>query len=215
MTDNGTPAGSDDGRPRSAAVVRFDDPGEFLAELARDSTAVLRGIVRVTCEYRRPDWEMPYRELSVLAGYEVAAGDDSLQLIELRHPCGLVWGLAHDRDTTDRAEQTIGLIEQATADAGLEHRPGKLVAAPPQPATEHATSATSVAPRAEAVGAVAERIGLSLLRWARLLDNDDQVIGEPGTVEMFAESLEHSSIPEACETIAAARASQQLGQRQS
>jgi hypothetical protein len=59
--------------------------------------------------------------------------------------------------------------------------------------------------RLNPVRAVAETIGLSLLRWTRLVDDNNELTGTSAAVEAFAAALEHISIPDACETMASAR----------
>jgi hypothetical protein len=60
-------------------------------------------------------------------------------------------------------------------------------------------------PSTDPLTSLAERIGFSLLRWTRLVDDDDQLIGTSEAVEAFVEALQHSSIPEACHTMADAQ----------
>jgi hypothetical protein len=111
---------------RIPAAVQFSHPREFAAELRRDRAEVHRGLVRLSCEYR-PAEDPPCQELSVIAGYLVDTGSGVWQQIELRHPCGPLWGLGHDSEVQERAERIRSTVEQAIADAGLECRPGRLM----------------------------------------------------------------------------------------
>jgi hypothetical protein len=109
--------------------VRFAYRQEFSAELARDKLGVHRGIVRVTGLYRPAATEPHDQVLSVLAGYLVDAGDGALQLVELDCRCEPMAGGDQHHTQAPRAEEVIGALEQATADAGLESRPGRFVVA--------------------------------------------------------------------------------------
>ena len=100
--------------------VVFTEPGEFVAELARDHSRGLveRGIVRVT-KVGRPAMNGTITRVSV----EAAAIVDS-RCVRLRCPCGDLWGMDGDEQVQRRASELVRELESQLLDGGLELRAG-------------------------------------------------------------------------------------------
>jgi hypothetical protein len=98
----------------------FTEPGEFVAELARDQERGLveRGIVRVT-KVGRPAMNGTITRLSV----EAAAIVDH-RCVRLRVLCGDLWDHPDDERVQARASELVKTLEEPLLDAGLELRAG-------------------------------------------------------------------------------------------
>jgi hypothetical protein len=100
--------------------VVFTEPGEFVAEMARDQSRGLvdRGLVRVT-KVGRPAMNGTLTRVSV----EAAAIVDS-RCVRLRIVCGDLWGMDGDEQVQQRASELVRELESQLLDAGLELRAG-------------------------------------------------------------------------------------------
>ncbi len=100
--------------------VVFTEPGEFVAELARDHSRGLveRGIVRVT-KVGRPAMNGTITRVTV----EAAAIVDS-RCVRLRCPCGDLWGMDGDHQVQRRTSELVRELESQLLDGGLELRVG-------------------------------------------------------------------------------------------
>ena len=100
--------------------VMFTEPGEFVAELARDHAdgLVERSIVRVT-KVGRPAMNGTTTRVSV----EAAAIVDS-RCVRMRCVCGDMWGCGDDDQVQQRATELVRELESQLLDAGLEPRAG-------------------------------------------------------------------------------------------
>jgi hypothetical protein len=100
--------------------VVFTEPGEFVAELARDHSRGLveRGIVRVT-KVGRPAMNGTITRVTV----EAAAIVDS-RCVRLRCPCGDLWGIDGEDQVQRRASELVRELESQLLDSGLELRAG-------------------------------------------------------------------------------------------
>ena len=100
--------------------VMFTEPGEFVAELARDHAdgLVERGIVRVT-KVGRPAMNGTITRVSV----EASAIVDH-RCVRLRCLCGDLWGMDGDEQVQLRASELVHELESQLLDAGLELRAG-------------------------------------------------------------------------------------------
>jgi hypothetical protein len=100
--------------------VVFTEPGEFVAELARDHSRRLveRGIVRVT-KVGRPAMNGTITRVSV----EAAAIVDG-RCVRLRCACGELWGMDGDDQVQRRASELVRELESRLLDGGLELRAG-------------------------------------------------------------------------------------------
>src|SRR5881628_1875752 len=79
------------------AVVKFNTPGEFLAELKQDCQQIDRGIVRVTNLYRGSTVSPSLHHLSVVATARV--GRD---LVRLDYYCGDLWQIGEQDSPHDQ-----------------------------------------------------------------------------------------------------------------
>jgi len=100
--------------------VVLTEPGEFVAEIARDHARGLveRGIVRVT-KVGRPAMDGTITRVTV----EAAAIVDG-RCVRLRCPCGDLWGMDADEQVQRHASELVGDLESRLLDAGLELRAG-------------------------------------------------------------------------------------------
>jgi hypothetical protein len=100
--------------------VMFTEPGEFVAELARDHAdgLVERGIVRVT-KVGRPAMNGTITRVSV----EASAIVDH-RCVRLRCLREDLWGMDGDEQVQRRATELVRELESQLLDAGLELRAG-------------------------------------------------------------------------------------------
>jgi hypothetical protein len=108
------------------ATVKFNYPGEFLAELKQDCQQVDRGIVRVTTLYRGSTGSPGMRHLSVVATARV--GRD---LVRLDCYCGDLWQIGdqdspHDQQVMERIQRLSSTLQDGCSQLGLEVRAGLL-----------------------------------------------------------------------------------------
>ena len=104
---------------RRTITAHFTEPGEYLAELARDRALIERHLVRLT-QTGRPDGTATITHVSV----ESSAIIDG-RVCRLVSYCGALWGI---RDTDEQvhrhATQQAHELEQQLLELGLEVRPG-------------------------------------------------------------------------------------------
>jgi hypothetical protein len=97
-------------------LVRFSDPDEFVAELARDPHAVARKLVRVTSS-RYPVMNAAVTRLTVVAGAKVlsqtvGADGEGHDLVELTAFVGDLWGQeANDNPVLEKAQALMEDLE--------------------------------------------------------------------------------------------------------
>ncbi|HWP59481.1 MAG TPA: hypothetical protein VNL14_16435 [Candidatus Acidoferrales bacterium] len=108
-----------------ARVVRFNDPQEFLREIAQDKERIHRKIVRLTTLYTQSK-TLPIMYVSVLATAliegETPARDS---IVRLEHFCGDIMGVGHtDEKTRERVSKAQGVIEGYCRDMDLDVRAG-------------------------------------------------------------------------------------------
>ena len=108
------------------AVVKFNNPGEFLAELKQDCQQIARGIVRVTSLYRGSTVSPSLHHLSVVATARV--GRD---LVRLDYYCGDLWQIGdqdspHDQHVMERGQRISRALQDGCSQLGLEVRAGVL-----------------------------------------------------------------------------------------
>ena len=101
-----------------ARTVRFTEPSEFLAELARDDDKVDRRIVRIS--YLFAPTNHGTQHVTVLAAYEVVDGG----MVVLRRWTGEYWGAGFPREALDAADAVRAEVAAAVEDLGLEVRNG-------------------------------------------------------------------------------------------
>lgn len=101
-----------------ARTVRFTEPSEFLAELARYVEKVARRIVRLSYLFAPTDHGT--QRVTVLAAYEVVDGG----LVQLRRWTGEYWGAGFPREALDAADAVRAEVAAAVEDLGLEVRNG-------------------------------------------------------------------------------------------
>lgn len=103
------------------AIVKFNDIGEFLAELRLDAGEVQRKILRVTNRWRRVD-TYPIQSLSVVATYVTEVDG---QLVFLESQCGeFMPDSAEAQRVRDTAEKRRASVEAFASGLGLEVRAG-------------------------------------------------------------------------------------------
>jgi hypothetical protein len=107
------------------ALIRFNDVGEFLAELSRDRGLVEHGIVRLTNRATYSN-AYPIRHLSVVATcIMVRPGVD--HMVRLETFVGQLWGFEkEDKEAYGSARAIHDQVEQRCSELGLEVRAGVL-----------------------------------------------------------------------------------------
>jgi len=103
--------------------VRFNDPEEFLCELAMNPPN-LEQLVRATKLFEQTN-QFPIRHLSVIATYMLLRGS-GLFRVSLRRYCGQIWEHSPDENQKiyDKADEILRRIDEAAAKLHLETRAG-------------------------------------------------------------------------------------------
>lgn len=103
--------------------VRFNDPGEFCAEIGRDGGTTDDGVLRTTLSFRTPSTGGAIQHVSLLASF-MRAG----RIVYLERSVGDVWPRGGDgpgsQKVMDTAEGLRAKVEAAAKVFHLEVRPG-------------------------------------------------------------------------------------------
>jgi len=103
------------------AIIKFNDPGEFIQELQRMELA--RPIVRLTCLRRNSEKYSPLTFVFVVVTTKAADGD----ILRLEHYGGQLWGhKPEDEKTWAYITKVDAQIRKACQDLALEVRAGVL-----------------------------------------------------------------------------------------
>lgn len=106
-------------------LVKFNDPKEFLEELAKDAQLIKRSIVRVTQQTTQSNQVPVIAHLSVVATAEVE-GD----IVRLDRYCGQLWNIGKDEKVLGLAKEMVNQIIKGCEALGLEVRAGVLEPGP-------------------------------------------------------------------------------------
>ncbi len=101
--------------------VLFNDVGEFLEELAKDTPD--RKIVRITNLFKNSSFSPNIKLLSVIASYTVQG-----QLVRLERYCGDIWEINEEQDNKiyERAQKVHAEIKEKCEEIGCEVRAGSI-----------------------------------------------------------------------------------------
>lgn len=106
------------------ALVKFNDPDEFIEELKKERGNIRLNIVRLTNRWTPIPNVAPIRALSVIATAQVTHGITH-DIIRLEKYCGNIWDIGEeDKDTYDRAKQIHDKVEKACQELEIEVRAG-------------------------------------------------------------------------------------------
>jgi hypothetical protein len=100
-------------------IVKFNDPKEFLEELAKDAQLIKRSIVRVTQQTTQSNQVPVIAHLSVVATAEVA-GD----IVRLDRYCGQLWNMGKDEKVLGLAKELVDRLIKGCEALSLEVRAG-------------------------------------------------------------------------------------------